>query len=161
MSKQPYPYYTTEVDPSKTHAEIQMMLYDNGAEAVRLTTSKDGQTELEFAYPILREGKRVYMAFRVRPPIMLKMVGRGNNRREVKNLPATARLLYHWLKAKLAAIKWGMRSVEEEFLAEIVARLPSGEAATVGEIFIPQLVTGKFLDPAGLAKQLPPPEVEE
>lgn len=132
-----------------------LMLYDFGAEAVQFTTAKDGSVKLEFAWKVdAEEGKKRWMAFRVRPPMMLKTDG-------TEHPAATMRLLYWWLKSKLEAVKYGLTDMVEEFLPNVVAQLPEGESITVGDLFIPQIKTGKALDPGGLAKELPPMEDAE
>jgi hypothetical protein len=50
------------------------------------------------------------------------------------NLEATSyRLLWHYLKNKLEAVRWGLESMEKEFLSHAVVSLPNGSTTTVGE----------------------------
>lgn len=95
-------------------------------------------------------GKRLMM-FRVRPTIIKRPNGEPHPE-------ATMRIVYWWLKAKLEAVQYGLRSVVEEFLAEVVHQLPSGEEATVGQILIPHIFSGDAIEPGKLAKRLPPGE---
>ncbi len=97
--------------------------------------------------------KRLLM-FRVRPTILKRPNGEPHPE-------ATMRLVFWWLKTKLEAVTYGLRSVTEEFLAEIVHHLPSGEEATLGEILIPTIFSGDAIEPGSLAKRLAPPKEVE
>ncbi len=148
------PYYSTTVEAETTQAKITKMLYEYGAEGTRWTNLGKDIIELEFIWKVeTPEGERP-MQFRLRPPMMLKKDGEPHPKQ-------TMRLVYWWLKAKLEAVVYGLRSIEQEFLAEVVGQLPSGEEVTVGEMLIPQILTGEAIGPGALAKALPKKEVRE
>ncbi len=153
MSPQPYPYYGTKKSVVETLAVIQKELYKNGAQGMRWTEVPDeGLYEIEFLFPTPIEdgGKRMFK-FRVRPTILKKRDG-------TPHPEATMRMVLWWLKSKLEAVTYGLRTFTEEFLAEAVHQLPSGEEVTVGEVLIPRIFGEDLLEPGALAKRLAPPK---
>ncbi len=148
---QPYPYYTTTKSVEATQADIQHLLYKHGAQGTRWTEVPDQLLyQVEFLYPV----EDRLLTFRIKPTILKKKDGSPHPE-------ATMRLVYWWLKTKLEAITYGLRSVTEEFLAEAVHRLESGKEVTVGEILIPTIFSGDVLEPGDLAKRLAPPKEDE
>lgn len=127
------PYEGTEIPATRTQGEIIGLLYGAGAEATRWSSTKDGATELEFIFPV--KGQKV--AFRIRTPMITDSRGRPKP-------DQTARLLWWWLKSQLEAIRYGLVSVEEAFLAHAVASL----GQTVGDILLPRLRSGADVLPA-------------
>ena len=156
MSPQPYPYYTTTVSVDRTQAEIQHLLYKHGAQGTRWTSiPNEGVYEVEFLFPVDQEdGTNRLLMFRVRPTIIKRPGGEPHPE-------ATMRLVFWWLKTKLESIQYGLRTVTEEFLAEVVHQLPSGKEATIGEILIPTIFSGEAIEPGSLAKRLAPPKDED
>ena len=94
-------------------------------------------------------GVRKVLGIKVSPPTFAKTHLSWNAQRGAHdkiyspNWAQSYRLLYHWLKAKLEAIAYGLTDAQQEFLSQVVVALPSGEQKTVGEI---------LLDPARLSK---------
>ncbi len=158
------PYYGTKVPRVQSQEAIRKLLYQYGAQGLQWAEIKEGDViELQFLWPKdVVDGKRRMMKFRVRPPMLRFRNGEPHPRQ-------TYRFLYWWLKSKLEAVAYGLRSMEEEFLAEVVAHIegPHGEKveATIGDIFVPQIETG-LLEAGGLSRALGlpspgPPEEEE
>lgn len=150
MAKHP-PYYDTKVSEDRSRNAIRKLLYEYGAQGFDWA-EVEGQLQIQFLWPMdIVDGKRRMMAYRIRPPMMHYDNGEPHPKQ-------TLRFIYWWLKAKLEAVHYGLRSIEEEFLAEVVAHIkgPEGEDmdVTIGEIFIPQIVTGKVIEPGGLARAL-------
>ncbi len=153
------PYYGTKVPRVQSQEQIRKLLYKYGAEGHQWAEVGEN-IELQFLWPMdVVDGKRRMMKFRIRPPMLHFRNGDPHPRQ-------TYRFLYWWLKMKLEAVTYGLRSMEEEFLAEVVAHIagPHGEKleATIGEIFIPQVSSG-LLEAGGLSRALglPAPEEEE
>ncbi len=143
---QPYPYYDTVIPARQTQVAITKMLYEEGCEATRWTEEDKGERiMLEFVWKVPTDEGRKSFAFRVSPKPMQKWVGRGNARHQVPNPNASMRLLWWYLKSKLEAVKYGLVTVEEEFMQAIVLPLPSGGDATMGEVVIPKIKAGKVL----------------
>ncbi len=164
------PYYDTVVPPERTQAEITKLLYQYGASGTRWTELREPGMppfQLEFLFPIEGEDGQIHkLGFRMRPPMLYyHKRGRKDEPDFTKPHPAmTMRLLFHYLKAKLEATAYGLVSMVQEFLPEVVALIegPDGETveATVGEVFVPKIEAGTLLRSGGLAKKLPPPEDE-
>ena len=60
------------------------------------------------------------------------------------NWAQSFRLLYWWLKAKLEAVAYGLTSVEQEFLSQVMVKLPSGEMTTMGAALTEPIFTGSL-----------------
>lgn len=163
MKAQKIPYEGTSISPERTQAEITGLLYAEGAEATRWTTGRDGRSELEFIFKV--QGTPVM--FRITPALLTK---RSRSRARTKfqaasgplteqvDVAASMRLVWWWLKAQLEAIRYGLTSVEEAFLAHVAGNLPEGGTVTVGQLLLPRIRSGKLLAPTDLIKALPAPE---
>ena len=55
------------------------------------------------------------------------------------NWAQSMRLLFHWIKAKLEAVSFGLNSVEKEFLSDIVTTLPDGSRMTICDMISKQM----------------------
>jgi hypothetical protein len=142
------PYYDTTVPPERTQAEISKLLYEYGAEAVRWTTTRAGQSQIEFVLKMQTAGTmQQRITVRVSPPVFAKRDG-------TQNQAQSMRLLHWWLKSKLEAVYYGLTTVESEFLAEIVGALPDGSSATIGDLIVPK-IRGGAIDSGELLRALP------
>ena len=64
----------------------------------------------------------------------------GKYRKEdMANWAQSMRLLFHWIKAKLEAVSFGLNSVEKEFLSDIVTTLPNGTRMTIWDMISKQM----------------------
>ena len=130
------PYSNTTIAPERTKADIEKMLKENEIQDIQWTTL-NGETTLRFLWRIELKGVQKAIMFQFKPPIIpsKKRTWTGMRYETITvNLEATAyRLLWHYLKNKLQAVKWGLESMEREFLSHAVISLPSGQTATVGE----------------------------
>jgi len=133
------PYDSTKVTPEQTKAEIEKLLKDYGIKDIQWTTYR-GETELKFIWHITVRGAEKEITFAFKPPIILVPRRTWNtklSRYEKVNVPHEAmamRLLWHYLKAKLEAISWGLETIEKEFMSHIKIALPTGQETTLGEI---------------------------
>lgn len=144
------PYADTSVPPERSQAAIQKMLYEHGAQGLQWTEVSD-QVELKFVIAI--DGKP--MTVRVRPAMLVirkREYGRRGSTQTMVSKAATLRLLFFWLKSTLEAVRYGLVSFQEAFLAHVVGRLDSGQEVTVGDMLIPRLMD---MNPSDLAKALP------
>jgi hypothetical protein len=130
------PYSNTTIAPERTKAEIEKMLHEYGIADVQWTTYKN-QTTLRFIWHLIVKGVEKEIMFQFTPPIIpaAKRTWTGMRYEKVNvRLDATAyRLLWHYLKNKLEAVRWGLESMEKEFLSHAVVSLPNGTVATVGD----------------------------
>lgn len=119
------PYQTTKISVQDSQRQIDRLLEVYGIKQV--IWARDGdQITLSFATTIEIDGVRRQLAYKFTPPLFAvtrhtwnKETGKYEDL-ELPNLPAGMRLLYDYLKNKLAAVYWGIIPFEEEFLAEMV-----------------------------------------
>jgi len=141
------PYANTTKDPDSTIADINRLLREYGITNYQWTTLySDRNVTLKFAIP-KEPGKNIMV--KVIPPAFVQRRRTWNEKAgkyeklELPNWSQSFRLMWWWLKVKLEAVAYGLREVEEEFLSDIVIRLPSGEESTVGEMIRPRLTSGQ------------------
>ena len=136
MKAQKIPYSNTTIPPERTKADIEKMLQEHGITDIEWTTYQ-GKTDLKFIWKVTVKGVQKEIMFRFSPPEIpaTKRVWTGSRTERVHvNLLATSyRLLWHYLKNKLEAVRWGLESMEKEFLSHAVQSLPDGTTTTVGE----------------------------
>lgn len=142
------PYRATEVPPERTKGEINRLLRDFGADGVSWSEIwSQNKAQLQFILEVDQD-KRILV--RLEPPAFLgkhrsydSRTGRSSEI-DAPNWAQSYRLLKAYMKAKLESIAWGLRDVEEEFLADMVVRDKQGRETTVREIYNQQLATGEI-----------------
>ena len=142
------PYADTEVNAEKTQQQITQLLRKYGVSQVSWQIDYDiEQVQLDFVIEYLKqEDQTVHkIAVRVKPP-MFAATRRtwdsvlGKYRKEdMANWAQSMRLLFHWIKAKLEAVSFGLNSVEKEFLSDIVTTLPNGTRMTIWDMISKQM----------------------
>lgn len=130
------PYSNTTIPPERTKADIEKLLKEHGIQDIQWQTYQ-GETRLAFIWHLTVKGVEKEVMFEFKPPVIptTKRTWTGMRYEKVSvNLDATAyRLLWHYLKNKLEAVRWGLESMEKEFLSHAVVALPNGTKTTVGE----------------------------
>ena len=130
------PYFNTTIPPERTKADIEKLLKEHNVEDIQWTTYQN-TTTLRFIWKINVKGVYKEILFQFSPPIIpaTKRVWTGTKTERVQvQLVATAyRLLWHYLKNKLEAVRWGLESMEKEFLSHAVVALPNGKEVMVGD----------------------------
>lgn len=158
------PYADTAVDPEKTKGQIAKLLRDYGIQ--KYNWSEDYQMQrvaLTFEIEAEIKGIRKRLLIQVEPPTFAKEHRSWNPKlfRNEKvfapNWAQSYRLLYHWMKAKIEAIAYGLTTVEQEFLAQVVVQLPSGESTTFGKLVADPERIGEML---ALPEAIPTQEVD-
>lgn len=117
-------YHRTTVAIYKSQNEIRTILQKFGLQGERFTEYK-GVGVIEFI--LLKDGKE--LAFRFKFDLPEKEM----YKRQVY------RALFHYLKNRFMAIEFGITTVEEEFLQELILKLPNGTDITVKELVKDQL----------------------
>jgi hypothetical protein len=129
-------YSDTTIPPERTKADIEKMLRENGIHDIQWTTYQ-GKTNLKFLWHLTIKGVEKDVMFEFKPPTIPSTKRQWTGMRYEKvhvNLEATAyRLLWHYLKNKLEAVRWGLETMEREFLSHAVVALPGGSTTTVGD----------------------------
>ena len=150
ISKRP-PYQKTTADPERTEMQINKLLRDYGIS--KYQWSKDfahNQIYLNLIVEAEINGVKKEIGIKIEPPTFAAKRRTWNaqtGRHDIVFAPNWAqsyRLLYHWLKAKIEAIAYGLTTVEKEFLSQIVIQLPSGQTRTVSELLVDPSRLGKF-----------------
>jgi len=138
------PKYSTEISVGRTKGEIDGLLYD--MKATKTAWIRDGEQEtLLFTVEATIGGQKVKLGFKLSPTIIhvRKKVLEGGHYVE-KTLPefkASWRLFYDLLEKKLVSVRYGITSVEAEFMSNLVVPISQTETATLGEL----LEQGKVL----------------
>jgi hypothetical protein len=132
------PYKNTAIPPERTKAEIEKLLRVHGITDTQWT-SYQGETTLRFVWHLTVKGVEKEVLFQFKPPtieVKKNIYSRTDQRsiRAITQLQAASyRLLFWYLKNKLDAVKYGLESMEKEFLSHAVVSLPNGQQTTVGD----------------------------
>ncbi|MGA7860669.1 MAG: hypothetical protein WCB19_02285 [Thermoplasmata archaeon] len=140
------PYSNTPVSASKSQEQIDYLLQRFGATGTNWTKLFDkGRIELTFA--VRGKGGR-NVAVKVVAPILVNKHRNWDpetGKSEVKetgNWAQSMRLLYYYVKAKLEAVRVGLREFEEEFLADTLVQDASGATVRVADLMLPAIEAG-------------------
>ena len=141
------PYAGTTSDPDKTIADINRLLRKYGINDYQWTTLWDQQIiELKVMIETMGgDGKPRKVGIKVTPPVFKAKRRTWDSKKgrnvalELPNYSQAMRLLYHWLKIKIESVAFGLKEVEEEFMSDLIVRLPNGQETTMGKAFRPQI----------------------
>lgn len=127
-------YLKTKVSHYRTQEVITGLLERQGIDEVRFTQA-GRDIILEFNYPDEFEGKAIKLGVRFK-----LTVPKTDNEKERKQLRNQYyRALFYVLKSKLESVEFGIREFGQEFLGDLIYKLPDGRTGTVAEIIAPQL----------------------
>lgn len=156
------PYRTTTIPYGQTKTDIDEMLKEAGAIALRWTETPDSMKGvslpvLEFMLSVELEGMEKQFRVGIQPPLLYDKKRDRSGVIETPNRNASMRLLYWYLKSRLEAVKFGLEDVFDAFMPRVINSLPDGRTITLGETMrkYPSLV--KDL-PTFEIKALPSPE---
>ena len=136
------PYQNTTIDPEHSKADIEHILKLNGIKDVQWTTL-DGKTELKFLWVVTAKGVERKIAFGFSPPdIIMKHRRQGYGTVSERDERVAFRMLFFYLKSKLEAVKYGLESLEQEFMSHILMSLPDGSSRKLGERLEEAIVNG-------------------
>jgi len=135
------PYDRTEIDVIKTQNEIQHLLLEYGAEGIQWIVFRDALPKLAFIIEADINGTRKKVGVQIDPPII-----RPKNSPQGINYNQRMRLLYWYVKSKLEAVAYGIKTFEKEFLDDLVYRLPDGREVKVGDMILKQVGEGKDIN---------------
>jgi len=131
------PKYSTEISVGKTKGEIDGLLYDMKVKKTAWITEGD-QSILLFTIEAIIGGQKVELTFRLSPTLIYvrKKVHEGGHSVEkiLPELKASWRLFYDLLEKKLVSIRYGITSIEAEFMSSLVVPISQTETATLGEL---------------------------
>ncbi len=152
ISKKTAPYAGTSVPAEQTQLQINKLLRDYGVQDFQWTTFwSQNKVSLRFALDTA-EGRRILVD--VTPPHFTSKHRNWDAKKgrtvvtEEPNWAQSMRCLLHWLKAKLEAVAWGLKSAEEEFLSDLIVRDQDGNEAKVGGLVMPAIEVGRLALPS-------------
>ena len=146
------PYSDSKADPEKTQGQINTLLREYGVQKVQWTTEYDlGKVELSFMVDAIIHERQTTIAIKILPPVFVQTRRTWNSKKgyyekiPLPNWAQSFRMLYWWLKAKLEAVAYGLTTVEQEFLSQVVLTDQSGMSVTVGQALTENIATGRLL----------------
>jgi hypothetical protein len=152
ISRKP-PYQNTKVDPERTQGQINKLLKDYGAQQVQWNADYSKQkVTVSFTFESEINGVKKLIGIECTPPVFAayhRQYDPRTGRSEkiyAPNWAQTYRMLFNWLKAKIEAVSYGMTSIEQEFLSQVVVNLPNGNVTTIGKALMETgtLASGRF-----------------
>lgn len=153
------PYSGTEIPPEKSKVQIEKLLRDYGCDGVQWSELwKQNRAQITF---VLQNPQGRSIMVRLEPPPFSSKrrtwVPETGHYEQVDapNWAQSYRLLYAYLKAKLEAIAYGLRDIEEEFLADTVVRDQHGQERRVAEVYQEQLASGELRPALGPGGPIP------
>ncbi|MFH0904259.1 MAG: hypothetical protein V1854_03615 [Methanobacteriota archaeon] len=141
IPKKKPPYDRTEIDVIKSQNDIQKLLLEYGAEGIQWIVFRDALPRLAFIIEADINGIRKKVGVQIDPSIT-----RPKNSPQGINYKQSMRLLYWYVKSKLEAVAYGVKTFEKEFLDDIVYRLPDGREVKVGDLILKQIAEGKDIN---------------
>lgn len=140
INKKP-PYDRTEVTVIKSQNDIQQLLLEYGAEGIQWIVFRDDLPRLAFIIEANINGTRKKVGVQIDAPII-----RPKNSPQGINYKQSMRVMYWYVKSKLEAVAYGVKTFEKEFLDDIVYRLPDGREVKVGDLMLKQVAEGKDIN---------------
>jgi len=133
------PYSDTTIPYGKSKSDIEEMLKEFGAKALRWTETPASMQYvecpiLEFILEVEIKGVQKQIGVRIQPPMLVKTTGKGYRRRNTSNPAASMRLLYWYLKSKMEATMFGLDDAFETFMSKVMISLPDGTTETMGKV---------------------------
>lgn len=133
------PYRSTSISYGQTKNDIEEMLKEANALALRWTETPDSMRGvalpiLEFILSVQWEGREKQFGIRIQPALLYdRKRDRYRGVIVAPNRNASMRLLYWYLKARLEAVKFGLEDVFEAFMSRVINTLPDGRTITLGQ----------------------------
>ena len=135
------PYMGTDITPAQSRVDIENMLNEAGIKDTRWT-NVSGESILEFVWHFEEKGIKKSVAFKLKPPMIQVKGHQGRNERGhgigplvwLRAEHAEWRLLWWYVKSRLEAVRFGLETMEQTFMSQVIVSLPNGKTTTVGEI---------------------------
>lgn len=139
------PYADTRVSVERSKEKINDLLKEWGTSGIQWTWINNREV-LRFIHEYEFEGVKHSVAYEIEIPEMGLKRGRGYDKRLERNDRQAYRVVLHVLKNRFVAIASGMKSFENEFLSDIIYRLPDGRTRKMGDLILGQLSKTKPVD---------------
>ena len=146
------PYYGTKVDVEKSKSQIRDLLSKYGVSQQRWTEDlENNQVMFEF---FIKGEDRTYLVRLLPKPFIEehKLWNPKKGKSETTQVPNWARayrMLYAYVKAKVEAIAYGMHTIEEEFMPDIIVRGEDGYETTLADAVLKSKQFAPMLDYRG------------
>lgn len=133
------PYRSTTIPYGQTKSDIEEMLKEANALALRWTETPDSMNGvalpvLEFILTVQWKGVEKQFGVRIQPPLLYdRKKDRHRGIITTPNRNASMRLLYWYLKSRLEAVKFGLEDLFDTFMSRVINTLPDGRTITLGE----------------------------
>jgi hypothetical protein len=132
------PYRNSHVPYSSTKNDIEEMLKEAGAIALRWTETPDSMKGnalpiLEFILPSELKGVAKQFGVRIQAPLLSDRKRGSNGYITTPNKNASMRLLFWYLKARLEAVRFGLEDIFDAFMSRVINSLPDGRKVTLSE----------------------------
>lgn len=138
VRKKKLPLSDSKLTPEQSMAAITKLIESLGCKDYDWLTV-GGQKTLKFAMKVKVRGVDKFMAYKLQPPPLTKVVS-SYNPRLMKNEKLVVpddvrawRVLFWVTRAKILAVETGLYSVEEEFMPSLIIALPDGTEQTLKE----------------------------
>ena len=133
------PYWNTQRPAGHTKSDIDEMLKEFGAKAIRWTETEQSMQfkecpTLEFILEVELQGVQKQIGVRIKPPLLAHSARNGRRNVVKPSMAASMRLLYWYLKSRLEAAKFGLDDVFQTFMSKVMVSLPDGTVDTLGKV---------------------------
>lgn len=132
------PYAQTEINIEKSKIQINELLKKFGVSGIQWTWL-DNMEVLRFIHTFEFEGVKHQIGYEIQIPEMGIKRGRAYEKRLERNDKQAYRIVWHVLKARFVAVESGLKTFEEEFLSDIIYKLPDGSMKKIGDMMLKKL----------------------
>jgi len=139
------PYSDTEVSIDKSKQKINDLLREHDTKGIQWTWIENREV-LRFIHEYEYKGQIKTLSYEIEIPEMGRYRGRGYDKRLERNDRQAYRIVWHVLKNKFVAVDCQLKTFENEFLSEILYKLPDGSMRKVGDIILSQIDKAKSID---------------
>lgn len=138
------PYWSTTIPATRSKIDIEEMLKEFGAKALRWTETPESMRGiacpiLEFILEVELKGVKKEIGVMIQPPLLTEGKRRYGKRGPLihrPNINASMRMLYWYLKSRMEASLYGMEDTFETFMSKIMMSLPDGTAISLGKAMV-------------------------
>ena len=139
------PYSDTSVSIDKSKQQINDLLREHDVSGIQWTWI-DNKEILRFIHEYEYKGQIKTLSYEIEIPEMGRYRGRGYDKTLERNDRQAYRIVWHVLKNKFVAVDCQLKTFENEFLSEILYKLPDGSMSKVGDIILSQIDKAKSID---------------
>lgn len=136
------PYARTDINIEKSKIQTNELLKKFGVSGIQWTWV-DNIEILRFIHDFEIEGVKHQIGYEIQIPEMGIKKGSAYEKRLERNDKQAYRIVWHVLKARFVAVESGLKTFEEEFLSDIIYKLPDGRSAKVSDIVFNQIAETK------------------